>query len=435
MYNNIVAVIGRPNVGKSTFFNRMLGERQAIVDDVSGVTRDRQYGVSEWNGKRFTVVDTGGFIGDSEDVFASAIRSQVKIAIDEAQVIVFMVDVSTGVTDLDEQVAALLRKSPKPVFLAVNKVDNHQRLLESYEFWSLGFDKMHPISSITGSGTGELLDEIVKALPDEDVKEPELPKITIVGRPNAGKSSMVNALLGEDRTIVTDIAGTTRDSTHTHYNKFGKEFILVDTAGLRRKKSVKENLEFYSVMRAIRAIEESDVCVIMVDATQGFEGQDMNIFRLAVNNKKGVVIVMNKWDLVEKTDKTAGEMEKEIRERLAPFNDVPIIFTSVVEKQRIFRVIEEALHVYENRTRKTSTSKLNAFLEEALENYTPPAVRGGKIIGIKYMIQLPTYHPSFVFFCNHPKLVPESYRQYLENRLREKFDFKGTPISLFFREK
>lgn len=434
MYNNIVAIVGRPNVGKSTFFNRMLGERQAIVDDVSGVTRDRQYGISEWNGKRFAVVDTGGFIGDSEDVFAAAIREQVKIAIEESQVVVFIVDVTTGVTDLDMQVAALLRKSTKPVFLVINKVDNHERLMESYEFYSMGFEKTFAVSSITGSGTGELLDEVVKTLPEEEVKELDLPKIAIVGQPNAGKSSLVNVLLGEERNIVTDIAGTTRDSIHTHYNKFGKEFILIDTAGLRRKKNVKENLEFYSVMRAIRSLEESDICIILIDAVMGIESQDLNIFRLAIRNHKGIVLAINKWDLIEKTDKTALEMEEKIRERIAPFTDVPILFISVTEKQRIFKVMEVALEVQENRQRKISTSKLNDFLEEALQDYTPPAVRG-KLIKIKYMIQIPTPHPSFVFFCNHPKHVPESYRNYLENRLRKKFNFSGTPISLFFREK
>ena len=434
--SHIVAIIGRPNVGKSTFYNRMVGGRPAIVDDFSGVTRDRQYGVADWNGRRFTVVDTGGFIGDSEDVFAAAIRSQVKIAIEEAQVIIFMVDATTGITDLDTQVAELLRRNKKTnVLLVVNKVDNKDLYSDAQEFWALGIDNMFCVASISGSGTGDLLDEVVNRLPEEAPEESDLPKITIVGRPNAGKSSLVNALLGEDRTIVTDIAGTTRDSIHTHYNKFGMEFMLVDTAGLRKKKNVKEDLEFYSVLRTIKAIEESDVCVLMLDATQGLEAQDINIFRLIVKNKKGVVLLVNKWDLIEnKEANTAKQMEDKIKERLAPFNDVPIIFTSVNEKQRIFKAIETAMEVYQNRTIRITTSKLNDFIGEVTAHYPPPAYRG-KLLKIKYVTQLPTPYPSFVFFCNHPDHVAESYKNYLENQFRQRFNLCGTPMVMYFREK
>ncbi len=434
--SHIVAIIGRPNVGKSTFFNRMIGTRQAIVDDFSGVTRDRQYGVADWAGRRFTVVDTGGFIGDGEDVFAAAIRNQVKTAIEESEIVLFMVDATTGITDLDSQVAEMLRRSKKKnILLVVNKVDNHERQMDAQEFWALGFEDMFCVASVSGSGTGELLDRVIEILPEEAPEETDLPKITIVGRPNAGKSSLVNALLGEERAIVTDIAGTTRDSVHTYYNKFGMEFMLVDTAGLRKKKNVKEDLEFYSTLRTIKAIEESDICVLMIDASQGIEAQDLNIFRVITKNKKGVVILVNKWDLVEnKEANTARDYEEKLKERLAPFSDVPVVFTSVTEKQRIFKAMEVALEVHANRSQKIKTSKLNEFLEEVVAMHQPPAHRG-KLIKIKYGIQLPTHHPTFVFFCNYPDHVEESYKQFIQNRFRERFNFTGTPISFFFREK
>lgn len=431
---NIVAIVGRPNVGKSTLYNRLIGERQAIIDDTSGVTRDRQYGASFWNGKHFTVIDTGGFVQNSEDVFEAAIRSQVKIAIEEAGLLIFMVDVTTGITDLDEQVAEMLRKSDKEVILAVNKVDNHQRQLEANEFWSLGFEETYFLSSVTGSGTGELLDAVTEKIEEEEEIESDIPKIAILGQPNVGKSSLTNALLGEDRNIVTDIAGTTRDSIHSKYNKFGKEFLLIDTAGIRKKAKVHENLEFYSVMRAIKALDEADVCMLLIDAQTGVEAQDLSIFRLAIKRNKGVVILVNKWDLVEKETNTARDFEKEVRNRLAPFNDVPVIFTSVLEKQRIFKAIEAALAVYENRQRKIKTSELNEVMLEAIERTPPPAYRG-RFIKIKYVTQLPTYYPAFAFFCNSPKHIKESYRNYLENQLRKNFDFTGVPISVFFRNK
>lgn len=433
--SNIVAIVGRPNVGKSTFFNRMIGMRKAIVDDVSGVTRDRQYGLCIWNGRQFTIIDTGGFIGASADVFAVAIRAQVHIAIEQAAVLVFMVDAMTGITDLDMQVAKLLRKVAKPVLLVVNKVDNPNRRMEAQEFWSLGFKTLHFVSSVSGSGTGDLLDEVVKQLPQQPPEEENIPKFAIIGRPNAGKSSLVNALLGAERSIVTPIAGTTRDTVNAKYTKFGKEFLLIDTAGLRRKKNVKENLEFYSVMRAIRAIETADVCILMLDATQGVEAQDLNIFRLVLKNNKGLLILVNKWDLIaSKKTNTARDMEVTIRKRISPFSDVPVLFVSVFNKQRIYRAIEVALEVYENRNRKISTSKLNHFLKDATERYMPPTYRG-RPISIKYMTQLPTPYPAFVLFCNYPKEIKESYKQYLENRFREQFEFKGTPIRLLFRKK
>jgi len=431
---NIVAIVGRPNVGKSTFYNRLIGERQAIIDNVSGVTRDRQYGTCEWNGKSFTVVDTGGFVHGSDDVFEAAIRDQVQIAIDEAQVIIFMVDVTTGITDLDEDVAKLLRRTNKPVLVMVNKVDNNERLMAANEFWSLGFEETHFVAAISGSGSGELLDAVTEHINEEDEAEEGLPKIAILGQPNVGKSSLTNALLGIDRNIVTDIAGTTRDSIYSKYKKFDKEFLLIDTAGMRKKAKVHENLEFYSVMRAIRALEESDVCILMIDAQTGIEAQDMNIFRLAQKRNKGMVILVNKWDLVTKETNTARDKEAEIRRKIAPFNDIDIIFVSALEKQRIFKGIEAALEVFENRTRKIKTSELNEVMQEAIERNEPPPHRG-RFIKIKYVTQLPTYYPAFAFFCNSPKHVKDNYKHYLENQLRKNFDFTGVPISIFFRQK
>lgn len=431
---NLVAVVGRPNVGKSTLFNRLIGQRQAIIDDFSGVTRDRQYGTSYWNGKTFTVVDTGGFVTNSDDIFEKAIRSQVQIAIDEASIIVFMVDCTTGITDLDEEVAKLLRKTKKPVYLAVNKVDNNTRLMEANEFWSLGFENTFFLSSITGSGSGELLDAVAEQLDDEEEEVIDIPKFAIVGQPNVGKSSFTNALLGDERNIVTDIAGTTRDSIHSVYKKFDKEFMLIDTAGMRKKAKVHENLEFYSVMRAIKSIEESDVCFLLIDAQTGIEAQDMKIFRLAQQRNKGMVILVNKWDLVEKETNTARDMEKEIREKIAPFNDIPIVFMSVKEKQRIFRAIEEGVRVFENRTRKIRTSDLNELMQEKIEKVPPPTYRGS-YVKIKYVTQLPIHYPAFAFFCNNPKHLRESYKNYLENQLRENYDFSGVPITIHFRKK
>jgi len=432
---NIIAIVGRPNVGKSTFFNRLIGERQAIIDDTSGVTRDRMYGNSDWNGKTFSVVDTGGFVQGSSDVFEAAIRAQVEIAIEEAAAIIFMVDVTTGVTDLDEEVARLLRQTDKPVFLMVNKVDNHTRMLEANEFWSLGFESTFFVSSLTGSGTGDLLDAVVEQLENEEPLETHLPKFAIVGQPNVGKSSLINALLGEDRNIVTEVAGTTRDTIHSVYNKFGKEFLLIDTAGIRKKSKVHENLEFYSVMRAIKAIEDADVCILLIDAQTGIEAQDMSIFRLAQRRNKGMIILVNKWDLVEdKETNTARDFEKKIRDKIAPFKDVPIVFISVLEKQRIFQAMEAALEVYENRSRRIKTSALNDKILPEIERTPPPSHRG-LFVKIKYITQLPTPYPAFIFFCNHPKHVKDNYRQFLENRLREHFNFTGSTISVFFRQK
>ena len=424
----------RPNVGKSTFYNRLVGSRDAIVDNFSGVTRDRKYGSTEWNGKKFIVVDTGGFVESSDDVFEKAIRSQVRLAIDEADVIVFMVDATTGVTDLDEDVAQMLRRAKKPVILAVNKVETPALDLAANEFWSLGFDEVYFIASISGSGTGDLMDGVAEKMENQEPLSSELPKLAIVGQPNVGKSSLLNALLGEERTIVTDIAGTTRDPIHSHYNKFGKEFIIVDTAGIRKKAKVHEDLEFYSVMRAVQAIEDCDVMMLMLDASMGVESQDLSIFRLAIEKKKGVVIVVNKWDLLKKETNTARDFEAEIKSRLAPFNDVPVVFTSVLEKQRILKAVDIALEVAEIRRTKIKTSVLNDWLEEASVRLTPPAHRGS-LIKVKYVTQLPVYYPAFAFFCNHPKHVPENYKRYLENQLRLKFNFTGVPISLFFREK
>ena len=431
---NIVAIVGRPNVGKSTLYNRLVGHREAIVDNESGVTRDRKYGTTEWNGKKFIVVDTGGFVEGSDDVFEAAIRSQVKLAIEEASVLLFMVDTTTGITDLDEEVANMLRRSRKPILLVVNKVDNGERMLDANEFWSMGFENVYFVSAMSGSGTGDLLDALTEQVEEYVPLETDLPKIAIVGQPNVGKSSLVNALLDEERNIVTDIAGTTRDPIHTHYNKFDKEFIIIDTAGIRKKAKVHENLEFYSVMRAIQAIEKCDVAVIMIDAQTGVEAQDMAIFRLASERHKGIVILVNKWDLMEKTTNTARDYEAEIKRRIAPFDDVPIIFISVTEKQRILKAVELALEVAENRKQKIKTSVLNEWLEEASVRNTPPAHRG-HLIKVKYMTQLPLYYPAFALFCNHPKHVPDNFKRFLENDLRKKFNFSGVPISLFFREK
>ncbi len=437
--SQIVAIVGRPNVGKSTLFNRLIGERKAIIDDVSGVTRDRIYGFSNWNGKNFTVVDTGGFVKGSSDIFEAEIRRQVQIAIDEASIIIFLTDVTTGITDLDEEIARMLRKSPKKVLLAVNKVDNATRQLSANEFWSLGFDNTFFLSSISGSGSGELLDVVAEMLPDEveDAKNqliPDIPKIAIVGQPNVGKSSMINALVGEERNIVTDIAGTTRDAIYTLYNKFDKEFYLIDTAGIRKKARVHEDLEFYSVLRAIKAIEEADVCILMIDATAGLESQDLNIIGLIQKRKKGLVIVVNKWDLVEKETNTARDFEQRLKEKMAPFNDVPILFTSVLEKQRIFKTIETALEVDANRKQKIKTSALNDLMLEIIEKNPPPTFRG-KSIKIKYVTQLPVYYPAFVFYCNYPDQIKQSYRNFVENQLRKHYNLTGVSISVYFRDK
>lgn len=432
-----VAITGRPNVGKSTFFNRLLEQRKAIVDDFSGVTRDRQYGVAEWTGKSFNVIDTGGFVADSEDIFEKEIRKQVVIAVEEANAIIFMVDVTTGITTLDEAMADMLRKSKKPVFVVVNKVDNHNRLLEAAEFYGLGFSELYFISSVSGSGTGELLDAITALIPNEIEEAPdvdELPKIAIIGQPNVGKSSLLNALIGKERTIVSDIAGTTRDSIHTRYNLYNKDFVLIDTAGIRRKSKVNEDLEFYSVIRAINAMDEADVCLLLLDAEKGVTAQDLSIFSLAVKKGKGIVVLVNKWDLVEKETNTTRDYEKVLKKRFAPFTDIPIIFISVLEKQRIYRSIEAALQVYENRKRKAPTSKLNEVMLKAIEKFHPPVVRGNPI-KIKYVTQLPTHTPSFAFFCNYPDDIKGPYKNYLENQLREHFDFGGVPIRLFFRKK
>jgi GTPase len=433
----IVAIVGRPNVGKSTFFNRLIQRREAIVDAVSGVTRDRHYGKSDWNGREFSVIDTGGYVLGSDDVFEKEIDKQVELAIDEADAIIFMVDVETGVTGMDEDVAKLLRRVKKPVLLAVNKVDNARRVEESVEFYNLGLGDFFTIASISGSGTGELLDALVLALPEEvEQKEEEvLPRFAVVGRPNAGKSSFINALIGEDRYIVTDIAGTTRDSIDTRYNRFGFEFNLVDTAGIRRKAKVREDLEFYSVMRSVRAIEHSDVCILILDATRGFDGQVENIFWLAQRNNKGIVILVNKWDLVEdKETNTVKAYTQRIQEAISPFVDVPIIFMSVLTKQRIFKAIETAVEVYENRSRKIPTRKFNEFMLPLIEHYPPPAYKG-KYVKIKFCTQLPTPYPQFAFFCNLPQYVREPYKRYLENKIREHYSFSGVPISIFMRKK
>src|SRR5690554_1680177 len=434
--SNIVAIVGRPNVGKSTLFNRLLRKRQAIVDDISGVTRDRHYGKSDWNGHEFTVIDTGGYIHGSDDTFESEIRKQVELAIDEANVILMMVDNQVGMTEMDKEVAHLLRKTEKPVLLVVNKVDSNKNLNDSYEFFNLGFEKIFTVSSMTGSGTGELLDEVVTYFDDSEYRDDfeGLPRVTIVGRPNAGKSTLTNALLGEERNIVTDIAGTTRDSIETLYNKFGHEFVLIDTAGMRKKGKVSEDLEFYSVMRAVRAVEECDVCVLIIDATRGIEAQDLNILFLAERNRKGIVILVNKWDLVEKETNTIKKYEAEIRNKIAPFTDVPILFVSALTKQRVHKTIETVMQVNENRNRRVKTSKLNELMLPIIETTPPPAIKG-KYIKIKYVTQLPTRTPQFAFFANLPQYVKEPYKRFIENQLRKNFDFKGVPIEIYFRQK
>lgn len=435
---NIVAIVGRPNVGKSTLFNRLVGQRQAIVNDTSGTTRDRHYGKSDWGGREFSVIDTGGYSTNSDDVFEEEIRKQVLLAIDEADVIIFMVDVVTGVTDLDQDVADILRRSPKHVVLVVNKVDNNDRIYGSHEFYGLGLGDPYCLCSMSGSGTGEIMDKVVELLPEdtnnEDDQYDDLPKITIVGRPNVGKSSITNALLGEERNIVTPISGTTRDSIHTRYNKFGMDFYLVDTAGLRKKTKVHEDIEFYSVLRSIRSIESSDVCILMLDATQGVESQDMNIFQLIVRNRKGCVIVINKWDLIEKETNTMKEYKETLERKLAPFNDVPIIFTSAITKQRILEVLQSAVKVYESRRRRISTSEFNEYMLPIIETTPPPAIKG-KYIRIKYAQQLPTPTPQFAFFVNLPQYVKDHYRRFLENKIRDKWDFQGVPIQIYFRPK
>lgn len=453
-----VAIVGRPNVGKSTLFNRLLEQRKSIVDDFSGVTRDRQYGIADWNGKNFNVIDTGGFVSRSEDVFEKEIRKQVHIAIDEADILLFITDVTAGITDLDDEMAQVLRKSNKPVFLVVNKVDNGDRQLDATEFYILGFDPTFFLSSISGSGTGELLDEITNRIPDsEKIKDVEMeieeiededgniirmereknpiPKIAIIGQPNAGKSTLLNALTGTERSIVSDIAGTTRDPIHTHYNQFGKEFILIDTAGLRKKKSVTEDLEFYSVIRAIKAMDEADVCMLLIDAEKGMTAQDVNIFSLAERKGKGIVILVNKWDTIsEKETNSARDYEKRLKERIAPFTDVPVIFTSATEKQRIFQGMEKALEVFDNRLRRISTSVLNEVMQKEIERFAPPVVRG-YTVRIKFVMQIPTHTPAFAFYSNHPDDIKTPYRNFLDNKLRSHFNFSGVPIKIFFRKK
>jgi GTP-binding protein len=433
-----VAIVGRPNVGKSTFFNRLLEQRKAIVDDVSGVTRDRQYGVAEWNGKSFNVIDTGGFVPESQEAFEKEINKQVLIAVEEANAMLFMVDAATGITDLDESMADVLRRAAKPVFLVVNKVDNHERLLEATEFYGLGFDNIFFLSSMSGSGTGELLDAVADLITEDQVAaleaEGALPKFAIIGQPNVGKSSLLNALIGQERTIVSEIAGTTRDTIHTHYNLFQKEFVLIDTAGLRRKTKVHEDLEFYSVIRAIKAMDEADVCLLMLDAEKGITQQDLNIFSLASKKGKGIVLLVNKWDTMTKETNTARDYENELKKRIAPFSDVPILFISAQEKVRIHKAIEVALDVYDNKQRKVPTSELNDIMLKAIAAYQPPVVRGNPI-RIKYVTQLPTQVPSFAFFCNFPDDVKQAYKNYLENQLRQNFKFTGVPVRLFFRKK
>jgi len=432
--SNIIAIVGRPNVGKSTLFNRIVKQREAIVDSVSGVTRDRHYGKGDWNGKEFSLIDTGGYVVGSEDIFELEIDKQVELAIDEADVIIFMVDVETGVTSMDSDIANMLRKIDKPVYLVINKVDNSSRINDASEFFELGFDKYYPIASINGFGTGDLLDAVVKDFSEDLDLSDNLPKFAVVGRPNAGKSSFINALIGEERNIVTEIPGTTRDSIHTRYNRFGFEFNLIDTAGIRRKSKVKENLEFYSVMRSVRAIEYSDVCLIIYDVSRGFDSQVKNIFWLCERNKKGIVIIANKWDLVEKDDKSTKNYESQIRKEIEPFVDVPIIFTSIINKQRIFKAIEAAVTVYNNRSKKIKTKELNDVLLPIIAKYPPPSNKG-KYVKIKYITQLPTSHPQFAFFCNLPQYIKDPYKRFLENKIRENFDLNGAQIDIYMRKK
>ena len=434
---NIIAIVGRPNVGKSTLFNRFTESQRAIVKEVSGVTRDRLYGRGEWNGTEFSVIDTGGYVSGSDDIFETEIRKQVIIAIEEASVIIFMLDVMTGIVDLDQVVANLLRKSGKKVFVVANKVDNSQRIGMSSEFWSLGLGEVYDLSETNGSGTGEILDDIIKNFDknvEETTEETNLPHIAIVGKPNVGKSSLVNALTGEERNIVTEISGTTRDTVNTRYKSFGFDFMLIDTAGIRKKAKVHEDIEYYSVLRSIRAIENSDICVFMVDATEGIQKQDLNIFYIIEKNSKGIVVLINKWDLIEKDHKTMREYEDNVREQLAPFNDVPIIFTSTIEKQRIHKALEAVMQVHENRTRKIPTSELNDVMQAIIMATPPPSVKG-KYVRIKYIQQLPTHSPAFAFFCNLPQYIPDSYKRFLENRLRDEFNFTGVPLKIFFRKK
>jgi GTPase len=434
--SNIVAIVGRPNVGKSTLFNRFTGEKSAIVDKEAGVTRDRHYGMVEWNGREFTVIDTGGYVTNSDDIFEEEIRKQVLLAIEEADVILFLVDVYSGITDLDEGVTDILRRTKKKVILVVNKVDNNDQQYDAQVFYKLGLGDIHILSSISGSGTGDLLDKIVAVLPPEPPKtdDSNVPRIAIVGRPNVGKSSLINALLGEDRNIVTPIAGTTRDSIFTRFQKFNHDFYLIDTAGLRKKTKISEDLEFYSIMRAIRTIEDSDVCLLLLDATRGIEAQDLNIFQLIQKNRKGIVIVVNKWDLVEKDTHTTKEVEASIHERISPYTDIPIIFTSTVTKQRLQKVLDIAVEVAKNRKQRIPTSKLNDLILKDIEDHEPPALKG-KYVKIKFVTQLPTGTPQFALFCNHPQYVKEPYKRYIENRLRHHFNFSGVPIQVYFRQK
>jgi len=432
--SNIVAIVGRPNVGKSTLFNRLTESRKAIVDETSGVTRDRHYGKAEWIGRTFSVIDTGGYVVGSDDVFEKEIRKQVELAIDEANIILLVVDVADGLTDLDKEVANLLRRSGKKLFLVANKVDSSSRLHDANEFWALGLGEPYPISGMSGSGTGELLDAMVAAFDEEDLQDPELPRLAIIGQPNVGKSSLLNTLLGQDRSIVTPMAGTTRDTIYTRYNSFGFDFLLIDTAGLRKKRAVKEDIEFYSVMRSIRAIEEADVCLLMLDAINGITAQDLNIFHLCERNRKGVVVLVNKWDLVEKDTHSSRKLETEIRNRLSPFEDVPIIFTSALTKQRVHKALETAVQVFANKTRKIPTSKLNKVMLPVIQNQPPPSAKG-KTVSIKYVTQLPGDSPIFAFFCNLPQYINITYKRFLENRLRENFELSGVPVTIYFRSK
>ncbi len=433
---NIIAIVGRPNVGKSTFFNRLVEQRQAIMDDMPGVTRDRHYGYAQWTNKFFTVIDTGGYVTGSADKFESEIRKQVELALDECSAVIFMVDCKDGLTGYDQEFAKVIRKSNKPVFVAVNKVDTPSKTMEANEFYELNLGEVYPISAENGSGSGELLDELVKTFPSEGIEDPDagIPKIAIVGRPNSGKSSLLNVLLGNERSIVTDEAGTTRDAIHSRYKMFGNDFILIDTAGIRKKSKVTEDIEFYSVLRSLRALEESDVCIVVIDAERGLESQDVNIIVLAQKQSKGIVVMINKWDLIEKDTKTADKFKQDIKEKLAPIDYLPIIFASTLTKQRIFQVIEKAVEVYKNKTKRIPTSELNDAMLPEIVHYPPPAIKG-KHIQIKYITQVTARSPSFAFFCNLPQYIQESYQRFLENRLREKFDFEGVPIRLFFRKK